>query len=96
MADWRLARQADEDLVAIFVRSLSEWGPARAESYRQELRIAFSRIVDFPLLGRDASALGPGLRRIAAGSHVVFYRRTPGGILIVRVLHESQDVSRHL
>ena len=39
---------------------------------------------------------GYGLHSFAQGSHVIFYQPQPYGVLIVRILHGSQDVRRHL
>jgi plasmid stabilization system protein ParE len=36
-----------------------------------------------------------GLRRIEQGSHVIFYRETPSGILIIRILHRSMLRGQH-
>ena len=36
----------------------------------------------------------PGLRSIPEGCYVIFYRSSPENILIIRVLHGSQDTSR--
>ena len=38
----------------------------------------------------------PGLHSFVPGSHVIFYQPQPYGVLIVRVLHGSQDVRQHL
>jgi len=44
-----------------------------------------------PLTGRA------GYRKLAAGSHVLFYRvMSEGDIDVVRVLHRRMDVDRHL
>lgn len=46
--------------------------------------------------GRSASELSSGLRRLEYQSHVVFYVPRDKGIWIVRVLHQSMDVKRHV
>ena len=75
---------------------MKRWGLARAEQYIHALHEAFERLAEFPNLGRDASDIRPGYLRMGSGSHSVFYRKTERGILIVRVLHERMDFSRHL
>jgi antitoxin ParD1/3/4 len=41
------------------------------------------------MLGRPCDDIRPGLRRMEHGKHVVFYRlQKPGGILVVRILHQ--------
>jgi toxin ParE1/3/4 len=49
-----------------------------------------------PELGRSAAELAPDLRRSEYQHHVAFYVSRAGGVRIVRVLHESMDVKRHL
>ena len=56
----------------------------------------FTALAENPLLGRSAEELAPNLGRFAHGSHVVFYEPREGGVLIVRVLHESMDATSHL
>jgi plasmid stabilization system protein ParE len=40
-------------------------------------------------MGRACNAISSGLRRHEQGKHVIFYRLKPGGIRIVRVLHQQ-------
>ena len=54
-------------------------------------------LADNPSLGRACDNIRPGLRRMEHARHVVFYRQTPTGVLISRILHqrmlpENQDV----
>ncbi|HBK07703.1 MAG TPA: hypothetical protein DDZ81_17930 [Acetobacteraceae bacterium] len=53
-------------------------------------------LAEFPEIGRDASHVRPGYRKIETASHSVFYRNTPVGVVIVRVLHQRMDFARHL
>ena len=50
-----------------------------------------------PQIGRACDEIRPGYRKLAAGSHTLYYRVTPDGIIdVVRVLHQRKDVDRHL
>lgn len=46
-------------------------------------------------MGRIFGPFRPDLRRIQQGSHVIFYRQTAEGILIIRILHQSMLPTRH-
>ena len=46
-------------------------------------------------MGTTAENVRAGYRRSPHESHVVFYRASKGGILVVRVLHARTDVRRH-
>lgn len=96
MASDVLSRRADADVQAIAEETVRRWGLARAERYVRELQEAFERLVMFPELGRDVGHLRAGMMGMASGSHLVFYRRRPEGVLIVRVLHERMDFERHV
>lgn len=41
-----------------------------------------------PGIGRQCEWIKPSLRRFEKGSHVVFFREVPDGILIARILHQ--------
>jgi toxin ParE1/3/4 len=35
-------------------------------------------------------------RRRAASSHILFYKREAGGIVVLRILHEAMEFGQHL
>lgn len=37
-----------------------------------------------------------GYRRYSIGSHMLFYMESPGGVDVIRILHQRMDPSRHL
>ncbi|TWB20854.1 toxin ParE1/3/4 [Nitrospirillum amazonense] len=96
MGEYALSGKARDDLKRIAQQSLAQWGMVQAERYIFGLHELFGRLVTLPDLGRDAGGIRPGYLRIESGSHVVFYRKTANGILIVRVLHAHMDFSRYL
>ncbi|WP_083900720.1 type II toxin-antitoxin system RelE/ParE family toxin [Azospirillum sp. B4] len=96
MAEYALSNKAENDLLRIARQSLAQWGRAQARRYIRGLHDQFMRLAEFPDLGRDASGIRSGCLRIESGSHVILYRKTTGGIRIVRVLHERMNLPRHL
>jgi len=96
MAEYDLSSLADHDLADIANFSIDQFGIEQARHYRDGLKICFQTIADAPRIGRNADQLASGLRRYAHQSHVVFYKPTAKGVHIVRVLHNSMDVTRHL
>ena len=94
---YRLTRQADADLTAIYRYGRRTWGQAQAARYANQLQQSFTMLAMRPHAGRRREELRPpGLHSFVQGSHVIFYQPQPYGVLIVRVLHGSQDVLRHL
>ena len=96
MGNYALSRKADADIESIAEFSLQRWGPTRTEQYILGLHETFRVLAEFPDLGRNASDIRPGYRKIETASHSVFYRKTATGVLIVRVLHQHMDFRRHL
>ena len=97
MPTYRLTRQADADLKAIYRYTRRTWDRAQAAHYASQLHQRFRMLADNPHTGIRRDALQPpGLHSFVHGSHVIFYQPQPYGVLIVRVLHGSQDVRRHL
>jgi len=54
---------------------------------------AFGRLARNPKRGTDSANVRPGYFRYRYRSHVVFYKTTADGILIVRVLHAQMNSS---
>ena len=89
MATFRFSRRAEADLLSIAGYTLHTWGEAQAYRYVGELETCCQMLADNPGLGRSCDDVRPGLRRMEHGKHVVFYRvQQPGGILVVRILHQ--------
>lgn len=96
MPDYRLSKRAGEDLANIADFTIQTFGIAQSRLYRDTLRRCFSMLAKSPTMGRNAEYIEPYLRRFEHKSHVIFYRPEEQGILIIRVLHSSMDVLRHL
>ena len=48
------------------------------------------------MVSRSAENIRQGYRKVAVGSHVLFFRMQSGVVEIIRILHQSMDVGRHL
>ena len=96
MPSYELSGAADADLEAIGRHSAEKWGFERAEAYLLALHRAFENLTLFPKSGRRADEIRRGYFRFESERHVVFYRKTDTGILIVRVLHQRMEAKRHL
>ncbi len=96
MADYRLSSSAERDLTHIAEFSIDQFGIKQAGHYRDGLETCLRNLAQTPGIGRNADELAPGLRRYQHRSHVIFYKPTAKGVHIVRVLHDSMDVARHL
>ena len=92
---YRLTPAAQIDLEEIWDYTDESWGPEQAEGYLRELQKAIERIAVNPLIGKACDEIRPGYRKLASGSHVLFYR-VDDVVNIIRVLHGRMDVDRNL
>lgn len=93
----RLTPRARADLDAIWSFSRQRWGTHKADAYVRTIARAFDDIVSGTAAGMRADDVRAGYFRLLVAAHVLFYREAgPGGIEIVRILHQRMDVSRHL
>jgi len=79
---------------AIARYTFEQWGVAQAVRYAKSLEICFQTLAENSRIGRACDAISSGLRRHEIGKHIVFYRLKPGGIRIVRVLHQQMIPSK--
>jgi toxin ParE1/3/4 len=96
MADYRLAKKADQDLEEIYVFSYRNFGEAKADAYLEALAECFTLLAEQPSLGRRIDHIRPGYLRHEHHAYSIFFRREADGILIMRVLYKGRDMRRHL
>jgi len=97
MSIYRLTRQAEADLKDIYRSSQRTGSHAQAARYAHQMQECLELLTERPHTGTRREGLwSPNLYSFVYGSHVIFYQPQPYGVLIVRVLHDSQDVRRHL
>ena len=87
---------ANNDLGVIADYTIETFGIEQARRYRDGFGACFQTLSETPLIGRAADHLAEGLRAYPHRLHVIFYRQTETGILIVRVLHQRMDFQRRL
>lgn len=56
------------------------WGVDQAEEYLRELQRAIERAAANPRIGRACDEIRRGYRKLAAGSHTLFYRVSTEGV----------------
>ncbi|MDX6751213.1 type II toxin-antitoxin system RelE/ParE family toxin [Geminicoccaceae bacterium 1502E] len=99
---YRLTPRARGDLRSIFAYTVDRFGERQADAYRLLLKLALERIGNEPQTtgSRPRPELGQGVRSVALGlfarrrgsaRHVLFYRPSPSGVIVLRVLHVSMD-----
>jgi toxin ParE1/3/4 len=96
MSDHVLSPRAQADLDEIWDYSARHWGEDRAERYVRDLWRGIEYVASDPRRGRSCEEIRAGYFKYLVGSHVVFYRLVPGGMDVVRILHQRMDFERHL
>lgn len=92
---YRLSPLAEADLEEIWLYTFSNWSAEQADSYHNAIVAAFEGLAAGTKAGRSVD-IREGYFKYAVGAHFVFYRHSDTGIVVVRVLHQKMDVSRHL
>lgn len=94
----RYTKDARNQIRSVRAYSQRRWGKEVADLYAQSLRVTITEILDrqpSPGLNRSAD-LGEGILSFPCESHLIYYRVTEYGIVVLGVLHHSQDAVRHL
>ncbi len=95
MPKFLLRPKARQDLENIWFYTLETWGENQADTYIQDLNIAFKSLAKSPEKGRSCEDIRKDYRKHLLGKHVIFYRQIDKGIEVVRILHQSMDVDMH-
>lgn len=87
-----LRPRAEADVLAITRYSKAEHGDARAKRYIEDIRRQIEFAARFPGIGNEAFGLPPAYRKVRSGMHRIIYRCTATELIIVRIVHEREDV----
>ena len=96
MASYALSPAAQADLESIWNYTARHWGEVQAEVYVRRIQAACEALGDGALVSQSAENIRIGYRRAVVGSHVLFFRFQAGVVEIIRILHQSMDLERHL
>lgn len=86
---------AEADIGEIWDYSADRWGPDQANNYIDAIRDACYALARGTKQGRSAEWL-PDFQKCLCGSHVVYFLDYPDHLDVIRILHQRQDVERHL
>ncbi len=100
----RLGQQAERDFVEILQWTVKTFGEGQANNYAETIALAIEALEGGPdILGaRAREDIQPGIRTLhvarqgRAGRYFVVFRAAGSHIDILRLLHDSMDLPRHL
>ena len=92
----RFTFAARKDLEGIYDYTCTTWGEVQANRYTDDLQAAVEALEESRGLWRSMPEWCVGGYRITCRQHMIFFVATGSEITIARVVHERQDVVRHL
>ncbi len=95
-AEYRLAPKARDDMEAVWLFSLNQWGAKQADRYITDLTTGFCFLADSPKAGMTCNHIRTDYRRYPVIRDIIYYRVTDYGIEVIRVLHDRMLPTRYL
>ncbi len=86
---------AEADIDAIWDYSADKWGPDQADIYTDAIRDVCHALANGTKQGRPVE-VWTDFKKYLCGSHVVYFLDYPSHLDVIRILHQRQDVERHL
>lgn len=96
MAEYLLTPAAESDLEIIWEHTQQQWGVDQAIRYTDILFAAFIELAQSPKSAPACDHIRVGYRRRSVERHMIYYRISDAGVVIVRILHDRMDAPRHI
>ena len=96
MSKFTVSKAANADIRGIARYTQDTWGRDQRRRYLDGLNEKFAVLAAMPELAAERHDFSPPVRMHHYEKHLIIYVITDSGILIVRVLHQSQDVPAQL
>ncbi|WP_293697864.1 MULTISPECIES: type II toxin-antitoxin system RelE/ParE family toxin [unclassified Sphingopyxis] len=87
-----LRPRAKADLLNVADYTKTEHGEKQAKQYVEDIRRQIDSAARFPGIGSNVFGLPDAYRKMRSGSHRIIYRYNETELLVVRILHEREDV----
>ncbi len=84
--------RAKRELADIWLHTADNWGIDQADTYVRQIAQAIERTLEFPEAGSPVAGHGEEYRKVRSGSHRAIYRLTEADVIVVRIIHEREDV----
>lgn len=93
---YKLTKNADSDLIELYIYGYQQFGEKQAEQYFSELEKCFQLLSETPLICRERIEFNPPVRIHNHGAHIIIYIIKTDHILVTRILSSNMDIQRHL
>lgn len=92
MPHFRLTRAAVDDLTAIFLEGIEQFGLPQADTYHEGLSAIFAFLANYPHAARLREEISPPVRVHPYKAHLVIYDvGVEDEVIILRVRHGRED-----
>lgn len=89
---YRLSKQAQADLISIFVSGVRDFGVVQAEAYQDRIDRTIELIANNPNIARERREINPPVRIHPVKAHVIVYVIDDSrGVHILRVRHSREN-----
>lgn len=97
LAEVLVSVRAREDIKEIGRFSQRQWGRKQRNTCLGEMETVIASLRRDNAGVQKVDEIRPGLFSVRSGSHIVFFnRRENGDAIVLRILHQRMDFSRHL
>ena len=96
MPIFKVSAKAEIDLYDIGLYTQNKFGTVQRNQYLDNMIEKFQILANQPDLGINRSDIKADFYRSLIDSHVIFFKKYNYGIRIIRVLHQSMDLPKHL
>lgn len=95
--EYRISKQAIEDIDKIWLYTLENWSLGQANHYYRLIYQEIAFIVEDFDSEKDISKIKQGYKQAKVKSHLIIYKKADNEIIeIVRVLHQMMDIPNRL
>lgn len=95
MAFYLLSESAQQDIISIRDYTMQIWGKEQTSKYLTQLKQRLEWLAESPALGQKRDEIKEGYISFPEGRHVIFYRYAEGGIEVMGIVHQSEDIDTH-
>jgi toxin ParE1/3/4 len=88
---YKLSRQAEEDIVELYLAGAAGFGVTQAERYHEGLKATLEFLAEYPMAARERTEISPPVRVHPYRAHLVVYRIEGHDILIIRLRHGHEN-----
>ena len=95
--NYRISRQASEDLDKIWMYTFNTWTKGQADRYFDLIITEIEFLAENFMTGKSAEQTRKNYRVTKVKSHLIFFRKAENDIVeIVRILHQRMDIKTRL